>query len=107
MERLMELYEEVYRDLYRTAYCMMGNPADAEDAVRTFIQEENDSGISFGNARGVRNTFEKVLVHQANRLAAMQELKKEDLMQLTEQDILELLPKAPQMNGDAPAADVL
>ena len=51
----------------------------------------------FGNARGVRNTFERVLVSQANRLATMEKLEKEDLMHLTEADVLELLPKAPEM----------
>jgi SpoVK/Ycf46/Vps4 family AAA+-type ATPase len=61
--------------------------ADAEDAVRTFIQEENDSGISFGNARGVRNLFEKILVQQANRLAAMETVDREQLMELTAGDV--------------------
>lgn len=61
--------------------------ADAEDAVRTFIQEENDSGISFGNARGVRNLFEKILVQQANRLAAMETVSREQLMELTVEDV--------------------
>ena len=39
--------------------------------VREFIQEENTNSISFGNARGVRNLFEQILVNQSNRLAAM------------------------------------
>ena len=60
---------------------------------KRILEEKSEDDIKgFGNARGVRNTFEKVLIHQANRLAAMQELTKEDLMQLTEADILELLP---------------
>jgi hypothetical protein len=61
--------------------------ADAEEAVRTFIQEENDGGISFGNARGVRNLFEKILVQQANRLAAMETVSREQLMELTVEDV--------------------
>jgi len=59
----------------------------AEEAVRAYIQEENDGGISFGNARGVRNLFEKILVHQANRLAAMEQVTKEDLMTITATDV--------------------
>ena len=39
--------------------------------VREFIIEANTGSISFGNARGVRNIFEQILVHQANRLADM------------------------------------
>jgi len=33
MERFIELYESVYRDLYRLAYYYLGNSQDAEDAV--------------------------------------------------------------------------
>ena len=55
--------------------------------MRAFIQEENDGGISFGNARGVRNLFEKILVQQANRLAAMESVSREDLMELTAADV--------------------
>ena len=58
----------------------------AEEVVRAFIQEENDGGISFGNGRGVRNLFEKILVQQANRLAAMEDVTREDLMTLTAAD---------------------
>ena len=33
------MYEEIYRDLYRFALCMMKNPQDAEDVVQeTFYQ---------------------------------------------------------------------
>ena len=53
---------------------------EAEQQVRAFIQEENDSGISFGNARGVRNLFERILIQQANRLAEMEDVTREDLM---------------------------
>ena len=60
---------------------------DAEERVRAFIQEANDGGISFGNARGVRNLFEKILVQQANRLAAMESVSREDLMELTAADV--------------------
>ena len=39
MERFMELYETVYRDMYRLAYYYMGNGEDAEDAVHNaFLQ---------------------------------------------------------------------
>lgn len=34
MERFMELYETVYRDLYRLACYYMGNKEDAKDAVQ-------------------------------------------------------------------------
>ena len=59
----------------------------AEELVRAYIQRENTSGISFGNARGVRNVFEKILVQQANRLAQMETVSKETLMLLTREDV--------------------
>jgi len=60
---------------------------EAESEVRAYIQEQNDGGISFGNGRGVRNLFEKILVQQANRLAAMETVTKEDLMKITAEDV--------------------
>ncbi len=62
--------------------------ADGVEAeIREFIDEENDDGITFGNARGVRNIFEDVLTEQANRLAALDEFTKEDLMTITQADV--------------------
>ena len=60
---------------------------EAEEEVRAFIQEQNDGGISFGNGRGVRNLFEKILVQQANRLAAMETVTRDDLVKITAADV--------------------
>ena len=60
----------------------------ARAAVREYIEVSNTGSISFGNARGVRNIFEKLLVEQANRIAAMEEINKEDLLKITEADVL-------------------
>jgi len=60
---------------------------DAEEQVRDFIRAENTDGISFGNARGVRNLFEQILIQQANRLAVMPDVTKEALTKLTAADI--------------------
>ena len=61
---------------------------DALDELRTLLEDANTNSISFGNARGVRNVFEKVLVCQSNRLAAQEEVSREELMRITAQDIL-------------------
>ena len=59
-----------------------------KQAVRDCIAVESLSGgISFGNARGVRNVFEHVLSAQNNRLAAMEKVSREDLMQILPVDI--------------------
>ena len=61
---------------------------DAAGLVRDFLREENRDPESFGNARGVRNIFERVLVCQANRLAGLETVTKEDLQKLTAADVL-------------------
>ena len=58
-----------------------------EQQLREFIAEENTNSISFGNARGVRNLFERILVNQANRLAALDTVTREDLMKITTRDV--------------------
>ena len=59
-----------------------------EELVRDYITEENVDPNTFGNGRGVRNIFENILVQQNNRLAAMETITREDLMTITEDDVL-------------------
>ena len=60
---------------------------DARPLVRDYIAEES-ADDSFGNARGVRNLFEHILVAQNNRLAAMENVTREDLTVITADDVL-------------------
>lgn len=60
---------------------------EAESAVRDYIQESKTQLISFGNARGVRNIFERTLVAQSNRLAAAENVTVELLTEITAGDI--------------------
>lgn len=64
-------------------------PADRgrRPLVRDYIAEES-ADDSFGNARGVRNLFEHILVAQNNRLAAMENVTREDLTVITADDVL-------------------
>ncbi len=55
--------------------------------MRALIARENTDPVSFGNARGVRNLFERVLVSQADRLAQQETVRREDLMRLTAEDV--------------------
>ena len=43
---------------------------------------------NFGNARDVRNIFERAVANQANRLAKMEKPTKDDLMKLLKEDIV-------------------
>lgn len=60
---------------------------NTRELVKDFIQEQNTNSISFGNARGVRNIFEQILVNQANRLAVQANVSREDLMRIMPQDV--------------------
>ncbi len=60
---------------------------DARDEVEQFIVKQNVDPITFGNARGVRNLFEQVLIAQANRIVTETDISKEKLMQLTADDV--------------------
>jgi len=55
--------------------------------VKEYIEASKTHLISFGNARGVRNIFERTLVAQSNRLAAMTDITVEALTTITDADI--------------------
>ena len=61
---------------------------EGKRAARDYIEASNTHTISFGNARGVRNIFERLLVQQANRLAGQQgDWLVEDSMTITAADV--------------------
>ena len=60
---------------------------DARPILRDVIKLESMDVQGFGNARGIRNLFEKAVTAQANRLATDSNITKEDLMMLTADDI--------------------
>lgn len=61
--------------------------AEAEGAIREYFTMVSTEAGEFGNARGVRNTFERILTEQANRLAAMASVSRDDLMKITKADV--------------------
>ena len=68
---------------------------EAGDELERILAEKSMDSIGFGNARGVRNLFEKALSRQANRLAAMGQLTREQLMEIRPED-LEDAPAEPE-----------
>ena len=68
---------------------------EAQEQVRALIREKNDGGRSFGNARGVRNLFERVLVRQASRLAGQETVTRQELMQITAADVAAVREERP------------
>lgn len=63
---------------------------EAEDALIKAINEKRKDE-NFGNARGVRNLFEKIIITQSNRLASESEITKEILMSIKACDIINTL----------------
>ncbi len=64
---------------------------DAEKELKEYFEAVGEYASDFGNARGVRNTFEKLLTEQANRIAEMEEVSREDLMKIKRADVLAAL----------------
>ena len=60
---------------------------DAGAELNEYLAMAAEEASEFGNARGVRNTFEKILSAQANRLASMKEITREELMRITRADV--------------------
>ena len=56
----------------------------AEDKIKEYFTLVSEVAGEFGNARGVRNTFEKILTEQANRIASLPSVSRDDLMKITE-----------------------
>ncbi len=64
----------------------------AERAVREHLEElYEDRGSNFGNARDVRNLFEKMVANQANRVAKLEKPTDEELRTITTADLEELM----------------
>ncbi len=70
--------------------CKKGQYEADEDAKNAlfeyFIKRALEAG-EFGNARGVRNTFERVIAQQANRIAGLTQITRHDLIKITREDV--------------------
>ena len=63
--------------------------AEAEQfCVEMFNELYENRDENFGNARDVRNIFERAVANQANRVSSMENPTKDDLMKLTKADIV-------------------
>lgn len=60
---------------------------DARDLLKGLLALFSLNAKGFGNARGVRNLFERAVSAQANRLANLANITREQLMQLTSDDL--------------------
>ena len=62
---------------------------DAKEAIGHCLEQMNSEQMEeFGNARGIRNMFEKIVMNQANRLITQLHPTKEMLMTILKDDII-------------------
>ena len=72
----------------------------AEAAVKDHLQElYEDRDQNFGNARDVRNLFEKIVAAQADRVAGLETPTDDDIRTITVEDLKELMDVPPAPSG--------
>lgn len=75
----------------------------AAEAVREHLQElYEDRDGNFGNARDVRNLFEKIVANQADRVAGLESPSDEDIVTITVEDLKGLMDLPLKCCVDAP-----
>lgn len=80
--QLLEIFHSLCK---KNGYTL--TPEAQEKAAAGFQTLFDRRDANFGNARQVRNTFEDAVARQANRVAALAEPSKEDLMTLLPEDL--------------------
>ncbi len=77
---------EIFRSVCKKNGYTLDEETDkaAAEAFQVMYDRRDEN---FGNARDVRNVFEAAIARQANRVAAMEDPQKEDLMTLTVADL--------------------
>ena len=80
-----ELYEIFLGRVQRSDYRLQDAAAERIKAHLCDLYEHRDD--NFGNARDVRNLFEKIVAAQANRVAKMENPTDEDILTITEEDL--------------------
>ena len=87
---------EQLMEIFRSMCAKNGYTLDAETeafAAEGFTELYEERDENFGNARDVRNVFEKAVSRQANRVSAMENPGKEELMAFTAADLREADPE--------------
>lgn len=85
MERFMELYQTVYKDLYRLAYYYMGNAQDAEDVVQDATLSAYEHFGRLRTEEAFRPWIFKILVNHCRRYGRKRKLRERSMEQLPEE----------------------
>ncbi|MHB8620721.1 MAG: AAA family ATPase, partial [Chloroflexota bacterium] len=79
-EELVEVFEKICED-------QGTKPSSGATAKLLGFFERQPRGVAFGNARAARTLFEQALAAQAKRIASIPEPSREDLINLSEDDL--------------------
>ena len=83
---LEELIEIFHGMAYRAGFIV---EEEATVALQEYLSALDERALkSFGNARGIRNTFEKIVVNQANRIVGYQDPTVLQLTMISKEDIV-------------------
>ncbi len=82
MERFMELYETVYKDLYYLAYYYLGHSQDAEDVVSETVMKAYEKFHLLRDEKAFKSWICKILV---NRCKDKMKKKKEIVSEIKEE----------------------
>lgn len=76
MEQFLELYELVYKDLYRLAYYYLGNAQDAEDVVGETVLKAYEKFGSLRKKEAFKSWIFAILVNQCRTFLRMKTVKR-------------------------------
>ena len=100
MEQFLELYEPVYKDLYRLAYYYLGNSQDAEDVVSETVLKAYEKFASLKKKEAFKNWIFKILVNQC--MTYLRKKSAKDTAELTKEPVFEA-----NLEGNVAAQDLL
>ncbi len=93
---------EILRSMCAKNGYVLDSSAEAY-AAKTLQELYDNRDENFGNARDVRNLFEKAVARQADRVAKLSQPTREELMAFTEADLREDGAPEPPSSPDTPA----
>lgn len=106
MERFMELYQTVYKDLYRLAYYYLGNAVDAEDAVQEAALKAYENFRKLRNQEAFRPWMFKILVNCCKK-HLRKAYRPEQSLEMTEVYAETALAYEPELSSQAEMLELL
>ena len=100
MKQFLELYEPIYKDLYRLAYYYLGNSQDAEDVVGETVLKAYEKFATLQKKEAFKKWIFKILMNQC--MTHLRKKSKNVITNLSEETAFE-----PQLDDDTITHDLL